>query len=227
MTTKQLVELVRLQAQWDRNGSRGILPLLSEAQEILLTNESDQTTAIDETTGDLPLLATVAGLYAYTLPSNIWRCGGICVATPLVNNYGLSWLSSYGYDNNLQYPIQDFYFAGRKYQRVQQIRTFDKTPSSAAKVVFTVDPGTSSSLFHYIGHKLPTPLLSETIQPSIPERFHMSHLLPATLKLIEGMQTGEIVACREYIEQKLKPDFWSQQSKGEQGYSGHTTRRGF
>lgn len=227
MTTKQLVEWVKLQAQWDRNGTRGILPLLSEAQEILLTNESDQSTAVDEATGDLPCLATVANTFAYTLPSTIWRCGGICIATPILNDYGVYWLTNYGFDNNLQYPIQYFYFAGRKYLRFQQVRQFDKTPASNTKVVFTIDPGTADTLFHYIGYKLPTPILSETIQPSIPERFHMSHLIPATLKLIEGMQTGEIIACREYIEQKLKPDFWSQQCKGEQGYSGHTARRGF
>ena len=226
-TTSQNVTWIALQTGWNRDGERGILPLYNEACNILLQEESEQTVKLTDSTGDIPTFDTRDTVYKYNLPADIWHVSRILIATPIDNNYDLYVLTNYGFEENLQKPIDFEYFAGRKYLRFQQCRTFDRTPSSACYVVFTVNPGATTNTFCYIGYKLPTQITTERIQTAIPDRLHLSHLLPATILLIEAFQTGKFVEAREYIENKIKPDMWAKMNAGEQGMSGHVTRRGF
>lgn len=228
-TTQQNITWIQLQANgWNRDGARGILPLYNEAQNLLMQQESEQTIQVDPTTGDLPLLTTVgAPTYSYTVPLTIWRVSKILIATPVQNDYDLYILTNYGFDINLQYPIEYFYFAGRKYLRFQQVRTFDKVGTNACRIVFTVDPGAASDIFRYVAHELPTQITSEAIQATIPDRLHQSYLNAATLELISAFQTGNHIKARQYIEHELKPQMWQHMNEGEQGSSGHIARKEF
>jgi hypothetical protein len=216
-----------MQTGWNRDGARGIVPLLNEAQNILLQNESEQMLYYDPTTGEFPTLNTVHGTFQYNAPTNIWRVGMILLAYPLNNLYNTYPLSNYGLRDNLQFPIRDVHFAGRRYIHFQQARCKDKNQGTPATIQFTVDPGKQTDLFRIAGYRVPIQITSESVQPEIPDRFHTSHLLPATVKLIEGFQTNNIAESRLWIEQNIQPDFWKQQNEGQQGRSGHTHRRGF
>lgn len=224
---RQIVTWVQLQTQYNRDGARGILPFLTEAQNLLCMVEAEQFVAMDETTGDLPVIATTANKYAFNFPSNIWRVTDIVVPEPVAVEYDRAFLLNYGFADALQYPVPQIKFGGRLYQKFAQVRCVDKLGSTPAKVVFTVQPGDSTDMFHYIGYRLPTPITSERIAPAIPEQYHMSHWIPATVKLIEAQETGKLIEAREYVYNTLRPNMQKEMNKGEQGWSGHVQRRGF
>ena len=208
---------------WDREGSRGVLPLLNEAQNMLWQNESEQ--AIYFVDGELPALTIVDGQRSYNLPSNIWRVTDIVtpisynngITSPIIGEYDIQ----YAFDKSIEY-IQ---ISGRKYLRFKQVRSYDKTGSNPARVEFGVDLDAGDDLYRYIGLAYPTQLTSEKIQPTIPDRYHFSHLLPATKKLIEAFQNGNQIEARQYIEEVIIPDFWNRMNEGTQGRSRDAGRR--
>jgi len=226
-TTQQIVTWVNMQTGWNRDGVRGILPILNEVNTILCQVKAEQFLYFDPTTGSLPILHTTAGVYSYNFPSNIWCVGEIVIQYPLQNFYDLYPLSNYGFKQNLIEPIEDIWIGGRRYLRFKQVRTWEKSGSNPAKILFTVDPGLTSDIFAYAGYTLPTPITSENIQVGVPDRFHLSHVMPAILKMIEGYQTNTVSEAREYIIQRIRPQIIEEMNKGPQGGSGHVRRRGF
>jgi len=226
-STNQLVTWIVAQTGWSRDGAKGIVPILNEAQNIILQNESEQMLYYDPLTGELPLLNTTAGTFLYSAPANVWRVGMVLLAYPLSNPYDTYPLSNYGMQDNLQFPIQDVHIGGRKYIRFQQARTKDQNQNTPAQIQFTVDPGTQTGIFKLAAYRKPIQITSESVQPEVPDRFHTSHLLPATVKLIEGFQTNNIAEARIWIEKEIKIGFWKEQNEGQQSRSGHVHRRGF
>jgi hypothetical protein len=225
-TLSQMITWTLLQAPgWNRDGEKGLLPLYNEVYCILMRNETEQS--IQVSNGELPSLNTTAGDYSYNLPTTIWRVTKMGFSMPNSSNYNLSTLEDYGMTVNRQRPDQYFYFAGRKYLRFPHIRTFDKDYSNPARVEFTVDPGTTTGLYLYVGHKEPPVQLgSETIEPALPEHLHQ-YLMQGVLKLVEALQNGNYVEAYMYINEELKPKVHAQMNLGEQGLSGHVERREF
>lgn len=226
-TTNQIVTWVQMQSGWNRDGVRGILPIVREVNDILCMIKAEQFMYFDPASGDLPLLPTNSGVYSYNFPSNIWCIGELVIRYPLQNYYDLYPLSNYGFKENLSVPVEDVWFGGKRYLKFKQIRTWEKSGSNPARILFTVDPGATTDVFAYCGYQLPTPVTSENVDIGIPDRFHLSHFVPAVLKMIEGFQTNTVSEAREYIGQRIRPQVWEEMNKGPQGQSGHVKRRGF
>jgi hypothetical protein len=216
-----------MQTGWNRDGVRGILPIVREVNDILCQVQAEQFLYFDPATGDLPILTTIDSVYSYNLPSDIWSVGDIVIKYPLQDFYDLYPLSNYGFKENLAIPVEDTWIGGKRYLRFKQIRTWEKSGNNPARILFTVNPGDTSDIFCYTGYKLPTPITSENIPIGIPDRFHTSHFLPAVIKMIEGFQTNTLSEAREYIGQRIRPQIWEEMNKGPQGQSGHVKRRGF
>ena len=222
----QMITWTLLQAPgWNRDGEKGLLPLFNEVYNIFKRVEQEQSIQISN--GELPSLTTTAGTYSYNLPTTIWRVSKVGFSMPYASDYNLTILEDYGMSTNRERPDQYFYFGGRKYLRFPHIRSFDKDFSNACRIEFTVDPGTTSNLFLYVGYReAPVQLTSENVEPELPERCHQ-FLMQGVLKLVEALQNGNYVEAYMYINNELSPAVHAQLNLGEQGESGHVQRREF
>jgi hypothetical protein len=224
-STKQLVNWIKLNANgWNRIGEKGIVPLINEAQNILMQHETPQMVKRDPLTGEFPSFDTVAGTYEYEMPSDVWRVSQILAALPLQLDYNLPFSTYYGMNSNVEQPMEDLVYHGKRYVRIPYVTSRDSFLNQAATVEFKVDPGTSTGVYLYLGYIRPTQIMSESINPSLPEKFHMTHLLPATMKLIEAMQFGNWTDGVEYISNRLAKQIRDEQWNGENGFS-HTMER--
>jgi len=239
--TRELVdELVERFKGWGADGPHGVLRYLDQAHYILMTQESHQTLVYDEITGDLPTLVTTPGKRVYTLtgaqrpirrprpirppvdPSdppperppvsaypNIWRVGGVMLRN---TTGGL--------------PGKEVRITGEFFWAVDGVRTRDwLSHTQPAQVTFAFDPGEAT---YYLRAWLrPKPLTSTMIDHLVPPPNDVLYLLPAAAKLIEGVQTGEVVESRLWIETQLKPKFWAAMNKGEQSEYIEPVDRGF
>ena len=222
----QMITWTLLQAPgWNRDGEKGLLPVFNEVYNIFKRVEQEQSVQVSG--GELPLLATTAGVFSYDLPTTIWRVSKVGFKMPNIVDYNVPYLDGYGMSSNRQKPDEYFYFGARQYLRFPFIRAFDKDFSNPARLEFTTDPGTTTDLFLYMGYKEPTvQLVSETIEPELTENCHQ-YLMQGVLKLVEALQNGNYVEAYMYINDVLMPQVHAQQNLGEQGESGHIERREF
>jgi len=227
-STKQLVKWIQLNANgWNRIGTQGILPILNEAQNILLQNETAQNAAYDNATGLFPSFDTEKEKYEYDMPKTIWRVGQILLVSPVSSDLNLDLNPEYGMESNIQLETENVFYNGRKYVRFPFVSTRDRTHDDACKVRFFTDPGDTEGIFLYRGYQLPTQLTSENIQLQIPEKYHMSVVMPAVQSLIDAFETGTWIDATTYIEEKLRPKLIEEMNMGEQGISHYITRREF
>jgi len=225
-STKQVVSWIKEDARgWNRDGAHGILPILNECQNILAQNEAEQMLSYDSSTGSFPLITTQAGVYEYDMPATVWRVNEVLAEYIAYQEYGLSWMSNIAMGSNILPPNQRKSYMGRDFLRIQNVRTVDARYGTNAKVIFNYDPGATSTIYYYRGYTKPVQLTSESIQLTIPEKFHLSHVVPATIKLIEGFQNHTWDKTMAFIEEKYKPDIIKELNKGEQGTYGFIHRR--
>ena len=225
-TTKQLVSWIQQSANgWTRDGVKGILPLLNEAQNLLCQNESAQTMYYDSATGNLPILVTTKDVFEYELPDTIWRCSQIVLKADIPFDYDRLYTRHYGVDFREYQPYEEIFYNGVPYIRYPVVRTVDRTANSPAKVRFFEDPGAHTNWYRWVGFRMPTQIDTERVNPSLPEKFHMSHLLPATLELIKAFEYGDWAAAMDRITNKYAFEIAREQDQGEQGMSGFTDRR--
>jgi len=222
----QMITWTLLQAPgWQRDGEKGLLPIFNEVYGLLLRTEQEQTVSVDA--GELPSINTTDGVYSYNLPDTIWRVTKVGFAQPFSVDYALPLAGNYGIPVNRQLPDQFFYFGGRQYIRFPHIRTFDKDFSNPARIEFTVNPGTTTDTFLYMGHIEPAvQLTSESVEPQLPEHLHQ-YLMQGVLKMVEALQNGNYVEAYTYINEELRKKVTAQMNLGEQGGSGHVERREF
>ena len=232
MTTIELLAILQEQFKgWNTDGERGILPHLNAAHWMLLANESEQNIYYDESSGDLPALTTVSGTYNYSCDSNLWKLGGIYVRVEDVSSISGTLVSLTGFDYGsrryTQRPMEYITLAGIEYVRIPFVRSWPATESANARLMFNADPGDSTSYYRQYGWKKPTQIISEMIDPDIPPPWDYQYLLPATAKLIEGIQHGNYVESRSYVLGVLKPALQKDMNGGEQGFDYEPDDRGF
>jgi hypothetical protein len=215
-TSQNITTIIQQLNGWDRDGQHGVLPFYNEANNILLQNENEEMVKVDNATGLLPLLTTLAGQFKYSLPSGVWRIDSILVLIPTESTYGINPLSTFQLDDR---PVKYVKWAGHKFLQFQAVRCYDEDTLNAG-ILFQLDPGDSTDFFYYYGYVKPNQITAETIQSQIPGRYHMSHLIPATIKLLEGIQNGTMMQARQEINTLIKPDFWNEMNKGGKQRSG-------
>jgi hypothetical protein len=230
-STKELINYMKIQAEgWNRNGEKGLLEVLNQAQDILYHQDMSQTIAY-RSDGELPYIATQDNVFEYTLnqattglSSDIWRCDSVLVKPPFTNQLLAAIRVEYGITPNLRQPLQQIEFNGVEYFRFHQIATEDSLRSGHPKLRFTSNPGVTTKDFYLLCYKKATPLISEQIRSSIPEHLHITVLLPAAMKLVEGYQNGNVIEALESIHRIFKPQMQAEMNSGDQGESHSITR---
>lgn len=220
-TTEELVdELVQRFNGWNRNGDHGVLRYLNSAHEILMSVESSRTMIFDEANGTLPALDTTDGVFAYTMPANVWRVGAILVKVGALYDYPMAPLYDYGFNHltgRAEYK-NSLVIAGYQYSKVPFVKTWDRqNASNLARLMWSRNPETKTGYYFMLSYKVPTQITSETIQPDIGTPWDFDLLLPAAAKLIEGVQNGNYDEARRIVRMELRPLLWKELDAGEQG----------
>jgi len=228
-STLQILKWGQLNASgWNREGAEGLAPLLNEVQNILKQNETYQNQKYDSTTGDFPSFDTTDGVYEYDMESDIWRVSEVLLSSPIPNDLNLQLNPEYGIETNITNIIEKKEYNGKEYIRFPFVRTLDKTYDNPAKVQFKVNPTTTSGSFLVRSYLVPRPqITSSRIQLSIPEKYHMTVVLPSLMLLVEAFQTNNWTEAIEIIEKKYKPLMMKEMNEGEQGECSGTRRREF
>jgi hypothetical protein len=229
MTTKELINYLKLNAEgWNRDGERGLLPILNEAQNILMMQEAAGLVAYTES-GDLPVIETSQGTRRYSvnqsltgLSYDVWRVADILIKTSSsadrnFTEYGGSVYEAY------TPPTQIMVFNGVEYVRFHQIAYTDAVESGYPELIFRKDPGDTTESYYLLSFKKPTQLVSELIPLSMPSHLHMTLLFPVAMKLVEAHQNNNWIEAFNFIEE-FKKRAVHQLSNGSQGEDYTTTR---
>ena len=227
-TTEELLSLLEKQYKgWNRDGPRGIRHYLNIAQRMLCNVEGEQLMIVDESTGKLPSITTVAGTFVYNLPSTVNFIDSVVVEsnsnTSLVDNL---WQQDYG-NRTHKMPAEDIVISGIVYDRVPFVRSFPADENNVAKVVFTEDPGTTSDTYRYRGYKLPTDIVSDSIALTIPPPYDMELLYPATAMLLEAVQNGNWFEAINAIRTQYVPEMHQAFNRGAYGMYNEAEDHGF
>lgn len=226
-STVQLINKMEMNADgWNRTGEKGLLGILNEAQNILLRQECAQR-QVNRNDGDLPYIATTDGTYKYELSQanldlvteeiNIWRVAGVFVRPPFSQNLRSIIALDYGVEPDMRQPIQPMEFNGIEYFRFHQVKYKDAVYGGNPWLTFTTNPGDSTQDYYLLCYEDPTQIISESINPEIPEQYHYTILLPTALKLLEAHQNGNWIEALGMIEEEFKPKMLSALNEGEQG----------
>ena len=215
-TTNQLITWIELQSHgWQREGKKGIRALFNEAHKLLPYDEIEQRLVIDATIGDFPFLATQDGVFQYVLPAN---CS---ILKKLVIDYD---------ETKDEYPwsYEDFQYKGKLYYRILNITCREATNNVGATISFVgVNPGATTSKFRLIYFETPINITSDSVQHQMPGSTDFDYLVPATIKLIEGIDHGNIIEARQYINEVIKKEFRRDSDRGEQGVPLYCRKRRF
>lgn len=161
MLTSALITLV--QKQYPDVSRVIILELMNEIQKMIYTqNAVSSMKMISSTTGIDPVLTTVAGTYSYD----------IATTTGFEHN---AWRITDVYTSDISEP--------------EDVTLFDATPSEAAKVIFKENPGTGN--YYIRAYKFPTDVSSESIQLTVPNAYHLSHIFEGICGFIEKLRSGK------------------------------------
>jgi len=139
-----------------------ILARYNEVHRIVYSSDSEQFIYIDPSTGLPPYLATTAGVYSYTAPSNCRRT--LFVYTRDQQYRNLSRQRPIG-------PRREYYFSNRGYHEVP-VRTVDRTAGTDPTVIFEQDPGTSTDKYLHLYTIEPNEIETLEDELQIPEHLH-------------------------------------------------------
>lgn len=193
-----------------------ILSELNDTLNILLQNQTEQT--LKTVNGEFPTITTVTGTRQYTADDDVWRISEILLDYP-ITDYGVL---LYGNQSNIQTPIQDRFYNGKRYILVQPVKTIDAVGSTPVQVIFRFEPGSRD--YYYRGYLIAAQLKSESIDIPMPDRLR-TKLYAATIAMINGYQNGNILEAEEYVREKIKPLIDKEMNAGAQGDSCFVTPR--
>jgi len=230
-STTELLDILEMSAPaWNREGAKGLLKVLNDAQNILMLQEMAQTQAY-RTDDELPYISTTEGTYQYTLNQattglsvDIWRVAAVLVKPPYSTNLNNIIAQDYNYEPIQQRPIFPMMFNGVEYYLFHEIATVDAKRGGHPTLQFTVDPGTSTDDFHLLCYEKPTELTSENVALTVPEDMHYESVLPVAMKLLEAYTNNTWVESMQFIEKEYKRKFRFQMSEGAQGVLNSITR---
>jgi hypothetical protein len=187
-----------------------ILDILNEVQQIVYSQETEQTTYIDPATGMPPYIQTTEGVYTYDAPSNCRRTA--CV-------FSMSLPNSFSRTRPVG-PRREYYFRNKGYYKIA-VASRDKQPDGTlAQVIFQEDPGTTTDKYYH-SYWLEFPeLLDESQQLILPDHVHF-YLRRAVIAMISNEEYGETggdIMMIEEIAKKIRKEL----NRGEQSTLGQT-----
>lgn len=201
-----------------RDGPNGLTFFLRVVNDIFGKTASQQHIVFDESTGRLPVLNTTANIFRYDAPANIWRVAGILVESDVT--YGTNIVhQDYGMysTRNASLKREHIVIANIDYIRVPYIRSYDAQDNLGAYILFTENPGTVNNVYRWYGYRLPTPVLSDSIQLcESSDAYAWSYLFPAVTKMVQAFKNGNFLEAHSDIE-ALAKKYSKEINQGEQG----------
>jgi len=207
-----------------------VLPIINEVHKIFYKHESSQG-VITGSDGSLPELPTKTNVVEYDAPVvngiTPWCVSGVYLRQPVSNDYNI--LDYQCSEPPLVNTVDYHEFGGNYYYEYQFVRTLDALEDEGAKIIFSRNPGTTTSMYHLLMYKKPREISSDRIQLQIPDRdgLHRMFFFPAVMKLIEAQNHGNYMEAVEYIENNLKPKVWKVMNSGAQGRKHRSQARYF
>lgn len=218
MKTQEIVDhLIRLHNGWSRTGDNGVLRYLNMANSLLVSVDAEQNVVFDSSTDELPTIDTVSGTLLYTMPGTVRRVAAVLIKQEEYSS-GIGFSRDYDRKIRTSYP-NSYVFGGVEYIKVPYIKTRDRTNSTTlSRIRFTANPGTTTGYYYYQAYKVPTDVLSESIQHDVPEPYDIQFLLPAATALIAGVQNYTLHEAIEYVTKVISAGYAQVASSGDQGY---------
>lgn len=216
-STGELVSWIKqAKSGWARE--HDVVPVVREVVNILCKVEAAQFLIVDNSTGRLPLLTTVANNFGpYNGPAGSWRVSGVFLKEPAYS-YLSTLDTQYGEEpfTNTEEPIE---INGNWYYQFPFVRSDDAIGSVLPQIYFSRDPGDTTTRFYIRSYRSPAQITSDRIQIPIPDSYgaHRFYVLPACLALIEAMDHGNYQDAVAYIEGSVKPLIWKVLNGGTQG----------
>jgi hypothetical protein len=216
MLTSEFITQVKQDfPKWSRTN---ILNKLNEVQKIMLLSVPlSQYKVLNTTTGNEPLLTTVAGTYNYTLSvaagfyANVWKVTGVHTEDDHSDGYGY-WPN-----------IRDSHYRTTYSYKDPLAMFIDGSSSSYAQVTFYDDPG--STTYYITCYSQPTNLTSESITITVKDQYHQGIMYEGVCGLIEKSENSGKSDRWEKFEQILLPRFWS--SSNSLNVKKYVTLRGY
>jgi len=229
MNADEMLNMLEVQCDGvPRDGPNGLLFFLRIVNDIFGKTASEQHVIFDESTGRLPVLNTTAGTFRYSAPANMWRVAGILVEADVT--YGTNVVhQDYGvYTTRTASLKRDIIvIANIEYVRVPYIRSYDAQDNRGAYIIFTEDPGTVNDIYRWYGYRLPTPILSDTIQLcESSDAFAWGYLFPAVTMMVQAFKNGNFLDAHAGIE-ALAKKYSLEINQGEQGEDSDAIDHGF
>ena len=198
MTLSQIVGLIKKQnPDWT---PQAILDLINGFQDMVLKSDSDENIYFDTTTGDLPYLTTMAGVFLYTLSNIYYKIKEIVVRNciSISNNPIFS-------RGDLKENFQEISIEGKKYRVIDVVKNQPYGRSGIVTVMFRQDPGNSTTTYQIYGYTPVNAITTISSTLNIPEEFHLSIVVPAIQMLIDGLENGRYAENLAYINESLLP----------------------
>lgn len=197
-TTSQIVQRVLMHANdWSVDGERGVLPIINEVNNVMMSGNTDHAIQIDSTTGRYPYLDTTAGTLQYDCPDDCRKVASVMVeASRQYENHN----TNFAYSRERVWGI-DFYVVSNVMSRLRTLAT-------NATVTFPADPGDTSDYYYLKYWVEPTNIQSINQQVDVPEEFH--HLLiDGCVARVQPIQYGRPDPWMAWVE-RMKMEFWSE-----------------
>lgn len=204
-----------------------LVPLLNTAVQVLYKHECPQTMLLG-TTGRPPYLTTTALNYGpYNGPAGTWRVSNLLIWDEQADSFLDYMRTDYGMNTDFLEARDFIKINGNRYFAWRHCHQEDALEGGLPQIMFSVDPGATTSYFHMQAYRVHPAITSDRIQLQIPdsEGAHQTIVIPALIKMIEGQNHGNYIEAIEYIEQTLKPRLWKIMGSGAQGKRHETIRR--
>lgn len=200
-STKEIVTRINaLVKGWNRDGTKGILPVLNEVHRYMMSHDCEQNEYIDGSTGLPPLLSTTAGVYQYSLPSTARKHIQVMVEDTC-NDY-----DDYGY-------YREVWWQGEKYKEVP-VRSRPTKRNTAGYIIFRDDPGTHSDRYYWRYYLLPTDITAESVDLDIEEKFH-DLVIDGVVARIRQVEYGDSEPYLIWRNQRVPDEYWDSQNDNE------------
>lgn len=206
MTVSQIISLLNRQnPDWD---TQPLIDLLNSFVQMALKVDTQENVVYDSNTGDLPYLATTAGLFLYTMPPNYYKIWDIVTCS--TSQYPNNAYYAHQEQNGFVTPKKPITLANKSYLPVPTVKTQAYGALGVATVMFRFDPKTSINTYQIYGCASSGDILTITSVLSIPDKLHLGVVIPAMQLMIDGLDNGRYVENLQVINDTLLPKIWQE-----------------